>query len=286
MTQASWVRASTSFLLLPGLEVPVLVRREPERAGPDADRAERQRGHEVPARRHAPGGEDRRVGRARQLGDLGDDREGADAAGVPAGVLALRDDQVEPGIELAGGLAGEADEAPDLHARVVQLVEDERRAAHPRGEDRDLLAHEQLQLGARVGHAAQPRCAPRPRRLRLWELVGAHQAVDELAMLLGELLIELLAVALDVGRRQRDVAAERAVADALLDPGEVGPQRVHAVGAAAEHADRAGVGGGGDHVAGVREGDDRVLAAVLVAEPRLQGIRGHGCHRLAVGLRR
>ena len=206
--------------------------------------------------------------------DLRNDREGADAARVPCRVLALRDDQVEAGLKLALGLPREADQPPDLHAGVVHLVEDERGTAHAGGEDRDLLLHHDLELRAGVAQAAQPHVLG-GRSLGVRDVVVAHQLLDPVAVALGDLLLELLLVAAHVGRRDRDVGAKGAVADALLDPLDVGSHLIDGVRAAAEHADRAGVRGGGDDVAGVGKCDDRVLGAVLLAETGAQRVVGH-----------
>ena len=63
-------------------------------------------------------------------------------------VVALGDDGVHPGLELAPRLAGLADEPHTLAAALVGRVEQEGRAAEPRGDDRHALLEQHLELGA------------------------------------------------------------------------------------------------------------------------------------------
>ena len=64
---------------------------------------------------------------------------------MAAGVVALGDDDVDVGFDLAPGLTGEADKAPDLHALGVGSLDDEGGAAEAGCEDRHLLVEEDFE---------------------------------------------------------------------------------------------------------------------------------------------
>ncbi len=80
-----------------------------------------------------------------------------------------------------------------------------------------------------------------------------------------ELLRVHLVHALVLGRNH-DVDAVGAIADVLVDPRELDLQLFGAEADGAEHADAAGVGDSGDHVAAVGEGENRELDAQRAAD--------------------
>ncbi len=131
-----------------------------------------------------------------------------------------------------------------------------------------------LELVARVRIDVEPRGA---RDLR--EVVGhprhavlGEEPLDEVAVLLGDQLVQVLgrglgpAALAHVLRRDDEVDAVGLAAAVLVDPAELD---VELLGVEREHAEDAvpaGLGHGGDHVAAVREGEDRELDAEAVAD--------------------
>ena len=94
---------------------------EPHRSAPHALRAERHGRRHLAAAADAAGAEHRDGGD--RVDDLGDEHHRADLAGVAAGLGALGDDEVDPGLHVALGvhrLAGQgADQAPSSFTRSI-----------------------------------------------------------------------------------------------------------------------------------------------------------------------
>ena len=145
----------------------------------------------------------------------------------------------------------------------MRPLDDEGRAAQPRGEDRHLLLEQHLQLVAR---ALQQFAPALPGALRLGDAEILLEILDEVAVALRDHRFQVLELPLDERRRDQQIDPERLAADALADPANVGPQLVDLHAAAAQDADAARVADRDDHVAGMREGHDRHLAAVFLAE--------------------
>ena len=87
---------------------------EPHRADPHALRAERQRGGDLTTGADAAGGEHR--GRRDRVDDLGHEHHRRDLTGVAAGLVALRDHDVDAVVHVALRVLGLARERGDLHA--------------------------------------------------------------------------------------------------------------------------------------------------------------------------
>ena len=193
---------------------------EPDRAGPDALRAEAERRGEVLAGRDAARGDDRRV--AGDGGDGGDDREGADVAGVAGGVAALRDDGVDAGVDLALGLSRLADEAEDLDAALVRRIEDEVRAAEAEREDGDALLEDEVDLGAGAVLLDPAELVEHRRVLGRGDVVSLLHVLDEALVLVGDLGHQLLdRAARRRGRGQQEIDAEGLGAELLAEPADV-----------------------------------------------------------------
>ena len=91
-----------------------LGRGEPHRTAPHALGAEGQRGGHLPTVADATGGQHRHRGDG--VDDLGDQHHRADLAGVPAGLVALGDHEVDAGGDVAHGVRRLAGERGDLDA--------------------------------------------------------------------------------------------------------------------------------------------------------------------------
>ena len=96
---------------------------EPAGSGPGSAGAERECGGDLGSGADAAGGED---GGAVADGsdDFGDEDHGGDFAGVPAGLVALGDDDVDAFVEVAAGVFGFACEGGDVDVVFVGASDD------------------------------------------------------------------------------------------------------------------------------------------------------------------
>ena len=260
-----------------------LVGREPHRSAPHALRAERHRRRHLPAAADAAGAEDRDVD---GVDDLGDQHHRPDLAGVPAGFGALGDDQVDAGRLVPLGVLRSSGEGTDEPALLLHAVDQElRRRAEGVGDERGPMGQRDLELGAgRVGAERGVAVVAGDRRARsgvvvggeLGHLVPGEDVVDERPVRVGDEgadVVERVAAALVAGvlGGHDQIDAVRAVADLLLDPGEVDLQLRRRVGDRAEHTEPTGLRHRGDHVAAVAEGEDRELDVEHVGGGGLHG---------------
>ena len=132
----------------------VLLGAQPDRPGPHALGAERQRGRDLPARADAAGAEHGYVG-ADRVHDVGRQHHRRHLAGVAAGLVALRDDDVDAVGDVAERVLGGAGQRGDLDAVLVALLDhvDRRRAERVGDQHRPVLERD---VEVRAGHRVQP----------------------------------------------------------------------------------------------------------------------------------
>ena len=199
---------------------------------------------------------------------LGPQHDAADVAGVAAALAALADDDVDPGVACGcrACLTEPASAATSRPCSCTWAITSS--GGVPRAlatsftlsclrQDVDLgrggggRPAQQLALGA-AGELGHP--------------VVGQDLLGEVPVALGDhglqLCLELLGVELAhalVLARDHDVDAVGVVADVLVEPGQLGLELLGAEAHGPEHAEAAGVGDGGHHVAAVGEGEDGEL---------------------------
>src|SRR5262249_31392397 len=221
-----------------------------------------QRGGDGAAAADAAGGEHRQ--RRDRVDDLRPQDDAADLARMTAALGALGDHDVDAGLLVLARLLDLAAQGGDQPAGRVDLVDDLPGWRAQRVGDEAHLgvverAIEERPRG-RLGPAEQAELVL-GRRLR--HAVLAQQLVGELEVRLRDRreqhLLQLLGVALAdalVLLRDDDVDAVLAIADALVDPGQLALELLRREADRAEHAEAAGPADRDHHVAAVGEGED------------------------------
>ncbi len=247
---------------------------QPGRAHPDPGRAERERGRDLtPAADPARGQHRHPV--ADRVDDLRDQHHAADLAGVPARLVALGDDDVDPARDLVTGVLRLPRQRRHQDAALVGACDDVGRGrAEGVGDQPGGVRERDLHVLARdrVQPADHPLAAGRAVRQRRHPEV-AQRPLDEVPV------------------RGRDQLFQ--VTDGALGGHPGGHDHVHPVGPpvgvrvhpvehrvelgrvvepdAAEHAKTAGPADRGGDVLGRGEADDRVVDAEQVADRRPHG---------------
>mmetsp|Transcript_65103 Transcript_65103/g.173577 ORF Transcript_65103/g.173577 Transcript_65103/m.173577 type:complete len:388 (+) Transcript_65103:2-1165(+) len=176
-----------------------LLRADEARAHPDARRAQGERSREAPAVVDAPRGNaddghaKGALAAAACVDNLGDERQRADVAGVPAALTALGDDDVNPRLQRLLRVPDRAHHVGDYDAAGVQLVHRPTRW-HTDGTDEELRllgnndVNQLRQVAVRVVVIRLPRAAP---NLRNGQVHPKGQGlVHELLLDPGDLLLE------------------------------------------------------------------------------------------------
>ena len=194
---------------------------------------------------------------------------------MPTGLGALRDDQVNARGDLLDGVLLGSDQRRDGDATFLARLDHVVRR-HPQriGDELHRMGQRDVeQLAAGVPRQRRP--AEAALRLGL-DVVVAQQVVDEIAVGLRDAAGQvgagqLLALALEL-RRHDQIDPVGLAADRLVDPRQLTVELLGGVRRGAEHAEPAGVGDRGHHVAAVAEREERKVDAVLLT----QRLRGHG----------
>ena len=247
---------------------------QPHRPGPRAGRTDSHHPGHLPTGDDAAGGQHRHR-TVDGLENLRDDDERADLAAVPTGLGALRDDQVNARGDLLDGVLLGSDQRRDGDATfLARLDHVVRRYPQRIGDELHRMGQRDVeQLAAGVPRQRRPAEAA----LRLgFDVVVAQQVVDEIAVGLRDAAgqvgaRQLLALALEL-RRHDQIHPVGLAADRLVDPRQLTVELLGGVRRGAQHAESAGVGDRGHHVAAVAEREEREVDAVLLT----QRLRGHG----------
>ena len=222
----------------------------------------------------APGREHGDV-RAHGVHHVGDQHHGRDLAAVAARLGALRDEDVDPPLDVALGVAGAAAEGADQHAVGVSSLDDIRRG---RAEGVDDHRHRVLEHDIDLARALDLDGQARGLQHALVPVgEGRHavlleQVLDVPAVLFGDgrleaVEIEVLALAHEL-LGHGEVHAVGLAADVGVDPGQLDLELVGAVGEGPENAVATGLAHGGDDVSAVGEREQRELDAEALGDGR------------------
>jgi hypothetical protein len=196
---------------------------------------------------------------------------------VPGRVISLSNDGVHADLELALRLAGLPHHTDHLHAALVRRLEDERRATQARGEHRDALVQQDVELGPSHLLVQPAPLVHHDGALRVGNVVLLLDVLGELPVLVGDLRHEVLDRRLGGGRcGQDDIDAKRPSADPIPNPLDAARDLVGVGVTDSQDRERPGVDHGHHDVLAVGERDDGILDPQHVTELRPQRILSHG----------
>jgi hypothetical protein len=228
----------------------------------------------LPAGANAPGGEHRC--RRDGVDHFGPQDDAADLAGVAAALVALRNDDVDPGGLVRPRMFGRAAQRRHQPAGIVNLLDHIGRWRPQRVGDELDLAVLQRHLDLRRGGRRRPAKQLVHRMVAFGQprdAVVGEDLVGEAAVLLRnrrqQLLLELFRVDLThalVLAGDDDIDAVGLVSDVVVDPFELDFELVGGEADGAQHTEAAGAADCRHHVAAVAEGKDGELDPQLVAE--------------------
>jgi hypothetical protein len=243
---------------------------QPDRAAPDALGAEGEGRSHLATVPDAASGQHR--DRAYGIDDLGDQHHRGDRARVPAGLVALRDHQVDARLDVTPRVLDGARQRRHLDAVLAaHLDHPGRRRPERRGDQADGMLEDQLDHVALLLVADRELGRELDVGLQRRHAVLLEQILEELLVLRRQSLVHLLgvqptSVTADEFAGQQQIYAEGLVADLVRDPLELHLEVLERVPRHPEHTEPAGLRDSGGHVAAVGEGKDRELESELLSE--------------------